>query len=76
MITRRILAAVALACSTALLGCAGHESRVESSLAALDRGQEGAAVAELNDELDVDREEQLPPMEGDAALPSDRASLT
>lgn len=68
MSLRRLITAAALACTTALLGCAGHESRVETSLAALDRGQEAQAIAALNEELEVDREDDLPALEDDAAL--------
>ncbi len=49
-------------------GCGGHESRVQSALEALDRGAPAEAVAELNDEMDVDRAEDLPALEGDNAL--------
>ena len=37
MSLRSLLAAAVVACTTALLGCAGHESRIETALAALGR---------------------------------------
>lgn len=58
------------------LGCPGHESRVQSALEALDRGEPEAAIEELNDELDVDSADVLPPLEGDnALLLLDRATI-
>lgn len=66
---RRILSTATVALGSALLiGCSGHEARVETALAALDRGNEAAAMAALNEELEVEREEDLPALEGDAAL--------
>jgi len=43
-----------------LVACAGHESRVEAALNALDAGQPKAAIAALNEELEVERTQDLP----------------
>jgi hypothetical protein len=42
------------------LGCPGHEARVKSALEALDNGQLELATAELNTEMDVASNEELP----------------
>ncbi len=57
-------------------GCAGHEARVETALAALDAGQTDAAIGALDKELGVKAAEELPVLEGDnALLLLDRATL-
>ncbi|APR84710.1 putative lipoprotein [Minicystis rosea] len=58
------LAAVALG----NIGCAGHEDRTRTALAALDRGMPREAVAALNEELGVARIEDPPVLKGDNAL--------
>lgn len=49
-------------------GCAGHESRVQTALEALDRGAPAEAVQALNEEMGVTRADDLPLMQGDNAL--------
>jgi tetratricopeptide (TPR) repeat protein len=72
-VPRFTLVAATLLC---LVGCAGHEARVETALAALDAGRNDAAVAALNAELGVDSAKQLPNLKGDAPLLLlDRATL-
>ncbi len=67
--------ALALA-ALGLWGCPGHEARVETALAALDAGQNDAAIASLDEELGVASPNELPKLSGDAALLLlDRASL-
>lgn len=67
---RRLAAAVLLLALLLLTqtGCAGHESRVQTALWALDRGAPGEAVAALNEEMGVERAEDLPALQGDNAL--------
>jgi tetratricopeptide (TPR) repeat protein len=63
--------AAALAALLLVLGqtaCAGHESRVQTALAALDRSAPAEAVAALNEEMGVGRAEDLPMLQGDNAL--------
>jgi uncharacterized protein len=70
----RLLAAVLVALSS--WGCAGHESRVRAALDALDVGRPDDAIAFLNEEMEVDRADQLPKLEGDnALLLLDRATI-
>src|SRR5262245_29522233 len=54
----------------ALLGCAGHSDRMEPVRTALDARGPREALARINEELDVDRADQLPEDvgSGDAAL--------
>lgn len=53
----------------ALVACAGHESRVESALEALDAGNPKEAIAALNEEMDIERTQDLPAeIAGDNAL--------
>lgn len=61
-----VIAAAAIASGT--LGCAGHEDRTRTALAALDRGATREAVAALDVELGVERPEDLPQLKGDNAL--------
>lgn len=61
-----VIAAAAVALGT--LGCAGHEDRTRTALDALDRGAPRVAVAALNQELGVARQEDLPALKGDNAL--------
>jgi hypothetical protein len=52
-----------------LTGCPGHEARVQGALDALDRGSPEEALVELNDELEVERVDDLPEdVTGDNAL--------
>lgn len=50
----------ALFVSSWQLGCAGHEARVKAALDALDRGEPELATAELNTEMDVASNQELP----------------
>src|SRR5512139_1265447 len=61
----------------ALIGCAGHESRVADALDALDRGQPDAAVASLNEEMDLATSDELPSdmRTDDALLVLDRGTI-
>lgn len=70
-------AASLVALAPAMEGCAGHESRVRSSLEALDRGAPEEAIAALDEEMGVGSSNELPKnLEGDnALLLLDRASL-
>jgi hypothetical protein len=63
--------------AVALFGCAGHEARVKAALDALDGGQLEQATAELNLEMEVASNEELPPdLGGDnALLLLDRATI-
>ncbi|HWL86670.1 MAG TPA: hypothetical protein VNO21_12760 [Polyangiaceae bacterium] len=60
-----------------LVGCGGHEARTLRMRTALDEGQPKAAIAALNDELDVKSSKDLPAdLQGDnALLVLDRASI-
>ena len=52
-----------------LAGCAGHADRTLAARSALDAGAPSTALAALNEELDVDRAEELPEdVTGDTAL--------
>ena len=63
-------------CLLPLWGCAGHESRVQAAMDALDVGRPDDAIAFLNEEMEVDRADQLPRLEGDnALLLLDRATI-
>jgi tetratricopeptide (TPR) repeat protein len=69
-----------VACFIAIwqLGCAGHEARVKAALDALDRGQPKLATAELNAEMEVESNQQLPDeLQGsdNALLLLDRATI-
>lgn len=71
-------AACAIAMAAVLLvGCAGHEARVRAALDALDRGELEAATAELNTEMGVASNDELPADLGgdDALLLLDRATI-
>jgi hypothetical protein len=61
-----------------LVGCAGHAAQTEAARSALDARNPKAALAELNDKLDVDSAEKLPsPLKGDKVLyVLDRAMVT
>lgn len=70
--------AIALAASSsALVGCGGHEARTLKMRTALDEGQPKAAIAAINEEMDVAKDSDLPnKIEGDnAILLLDRASI-
>jgi len=68
--------AVVAACAL-LVGCGGHEARTLKMRTALDEGAPRAAIAALNEELDVKSDDELPKdLEGDnALLVLDRASI-
>jgi hypothetical protein len=70
------LLVVGLGAST-LTGCAGHEARTLKVRTALDQGEPKAAIAALNEELEVKSDKDLPAkLEGDnALLVLDRASI-
>lgn len=59
---------LALACAATLAACAGHHDRMEGALSALDAGNGPRAIAAINEEIEVERAEDLPPLEGDNAL--------
>jgi hypothetical protein len=61
----------------ALVGCTGHESRVKDALDALDRNQPDAAIASLNEEMDLETSDQLPSdiRTDDALLVLDRGTI-
>ena len=61
---RSVAAAIA---ALTLLAC-GHSARTEKMRTALDVGNLGAAVASLNDELNVKSDKELPKKMGDEAL--------
>jgi uncharacterized protein len=71
--------AVLVAALVALLatGCPGHEARIQGALDALDRGSPEEALGALNDELEVERVEDLPEDVGgdNALLLLDRATV-
>jgi hypothetical protein len=63
------LTLLAAALSVLLLGCAGHSARTQEARTALDTIQPRAALALLNEELEVDNAEQVPDeVEGDNVL--------
>ncbi len=72
-----VAAAVLAIASPSAEGCAGHESRVRTSLEALDRGAPTEAIASLDEEMGVASSTELPKnLEGDnALLLLDRASI-
>jgi hypothetical protein len=52
-----------------LAGCAGHAAQTQSARTALDVGRPRAALAALNEQLEVDSEKEVPPkVEGDKIL--------
>jgi tetratricopeptide (TPR) repeat protein len=52
-----------------LVGCGGHEMRTLKMRSALDAGQPRQAIAHVNEELGVDKDQELPKkIEGDDAL--------
>jgi tetratricopeptide (TPR) repeat protein len=58
-----------LVLALAAAGCAGHADRTLAARSALDAGSPTQALAALNDELDVERAEELPAkVGGDSAL--------
>jgi tetratricopeptide (TPR) repeat protein len=73
----RALAASALVLSPWLVGCGGHEARTLKMRTALDEGNPRAAIAAVDEELEVDKPKDLPKkLEGDnAILVLDRASI-
>jgi uncharacterized protein len=74
---QRASAALALASSLWLVGCGGHEARTLKMRTALDMGNAKAAIAAVDEELDVDSPTKLPAdIKGDnAILVLDRASI-
>ena len=69
----RLLRAMAVSIVTAAIaagsiGCAGHEDRTRTALAALDRGAPREALHALDAELGVTRTEDPPVLKGDNAL--------
>ncbi|MBX3190497.1 MAG: hypothetical protein KF819_26085 [Labilithrix sp.] len=73
----RLLAAASLVLAPWLVGCGGHEARTLKMRTALDAGNAKAAIAEVNEELDVKKAEDLPKdIKGDnAILVLNRASI-
>ncbi|NOU31429.1 MAG: hypothetical protein HOO96_26320 [Polyangiaceae bacterium] len=74
---QRASAALALLSSLWLVGCGGHEARTLKMRTALDMGNAKAAIAAVDEELDVDSSKKLPAdIKGDnAILVLDRASI-
>lgn len=73
----RIAGALTLLAVPWLVGCGGHEARTFKFRTALDAGNAKAAIAEINEELDVKSEKDLPKdIKGDnALLVLDRGSI-
>ncbi|MFT3766581.1 MAG: hypothetical protein QM820_13870 [Minicystis sp.] len=65
---RAVFATIAAVVALANIGCAGHEDRTRTALAALDRGAPREAIAALNHELGIERPEDPPVLKGDNAL--------
>jgi hypothetical protein len=66
---KQVALAALLAVALALAGCAGHSARTKEARSALDAMQPRSALALLNEELGVDRAEDLPEeVEGDNTL--------
>ncbi|AKT37073.1 hypothetical protein [Chondromyces crocatus] len=61
-------ATTALFLSLGQAGCAGHESRVQNALAALNEGKPAQAAAHLNEEMKVGSNDELPQLTGDNPL--------
>ncbi len=72
-----VLAATGALSLQFLVGCGGHEARTLKLRTALDAGDAKGAVAAINEELDVKKDEELPKdIKGDnAILVLDRASI-
>jgi tetratricopeptide (TPR) repeat protein len=70
-------AAIAIVCAPWLVGCGGHEARTLKFRTALDAGDAKGAVREIDEELDVKDEKEMPKdIQGDnALLVLDRASI-
>src|SRR5688572_22228791 len=64
-------------CATSLLACGGHAARTMKMRSALDVGASQAAIAAINEELEVKGDADLPAkLEGDnALLVLDRGSI-
>lgn len=73
----RLGGALLLVVTPWLIGCGGHEARTLKFRTALDAGDSKAAIKEINEELDVDNDKQLPKdIKGDnALLVLDRGSI-
>ncbi|KYG11030.1 hypothetical protein BE21_58370 [Sorangium cellulosum] len=65
---RAVLVPLALLLGVGQAACAGHEDRVRTALAALDRGAPAEAVAALNEQMEVESAAELPALKGDNAL--------
>ncbi len=74
---QRFVAALALVITPWVVGCGGHEARTLKMRTALDAGNAKAAIAAVNEELDVKSGKDLPKdIKGDnAILVLDRASI-
>ncbi len=72
-----VLAATGALSLQFLVGCGGHEARTLKMRTALDVGDAKGAIAAINDELDVEKDTELPKdIKGDnAILVLDRASI-
>jgi hypothetical protein len=73
----RSLAIAGLVFAGGAAGCAGHESRVETALAALDASQPAVAVQALDEELELDGPDAMPAdmRTDDALLVLDRGTV-
>src|SRR5438552_17900016 len=74
---REAAAAIAIVCVPWLTGCGGHEARTLTFRTALDHGDASGAIREIDEELDVKSEKEMPKdIQGDnALLVLDRASI-
>src|SRR5262245_33194280 len=62
-------ACAAIVAALVLAGCAGHAEQTHGARTALDAGRPRAALAALNERLDVDSEKEVPPkIKGDNVL--------
>src|SRR5262245_40660548 len=65
----RVALVILVVLAAALAGCGGHASRTKEARSALDAGHPKRALALLNEELGVDRAQELPKeLGGDSAL--------
>lgn len=76
-VARAVAPVAAVVVAPWLMGCSGHEARTLQMRTALDHGNAKAAIAALNEELDVKSAKDLPKdIKGDnAILVLDRASI-
>jgi uncharacterized protein len=68
MLKRFFFAPLALLLGLGQAACAGHEDRVRTALNALDSRAPAAAISALDEQMEVEREADLPSLRGDNAL--------